>query len=333
LGPIGKLDGFLLQMDPSSPRQEEKLEAAVRAAWLYYVAGNTQHEIAQKLKISRPTAQRLVALAVERGLVKVRVYHKVASCLELAIALRQRYNLLVCNVVPVNVDSGDQVLRKIAVAAAQVMESYVSEVDPKVIALGSGQTIKAVVGELNNFERPHHRVLSLVGAIGRDGASNPYDVALQAAEKIGSKCFLLPAPLLADSVEERKQWCRHRLYKVVEELSTKADVAFVGIGDIGEGCPLYRDGFITSEEVSELISAGAIGEHVGWAYDEKGEPVRDAVQERVTSIQLTRPLRKPVIAFAGGERKSKAVLGALRGHWINGLVTDETCARAVLAAD
>ncbi|MBV9731543.1 MAG: MarR family transcriptional regulator, partial [Verrucomicrobia bacterium] len=131
-------------MDPSSPRQEEKLEAAVRAAWLYYVAGNTQHEIAQKLKISRPTAQRLVALAVERGLVKVRVYHKVASCLELAIALRQRYNLLVCNVVPVNVDSGDQVLRKIAVAAAQVMESYVSEVDPKVIALGSGQTIKAV---------------------------------------------------------------------------------------------------------------------------------------------------------------------------------------------
>jgi DNA-binding transcriptional regulator LsrR (DeoR family) len=61
--------------------------------------------------------------------------------------------------------------------------------------------------------------------------------------------------------------------------------------------------------------------------------VRDAVQERVTSIQLPRPLRKPVIAFAGGERKSKAVLGALRGHWINGLVTDETCARAVLAAE
>jgi DNA-binding transcriptional regulator LsrR (DeoR family) len=320
-------------MDPSSPRQEEKLEAAVRAAWLYYVAGNTQHEIAQKLKISRPTAQRLVALAVERGLVKVRVYHKVASCLELAIALRQRYNLSVCNVVPVNVDSGDQVLRKIAVAAAQVMESYLSEVDPRVIALGSGQTIKAVIGELNNFERPHHRVLSLVGSIARDGASNPYDVALQAAEKIGSKCFLLPAPLVADSPEERKQWCRHRLYKVVEELSSEADVAFVGIGDIREGCPLHRDGFITSDEVIELMKAGAVGDHLGWTYDERGEPVRVSVQERVTSIQLPRPSRKPVIAFAGGELKSKAVLGALRGRWINGLVTDENCARAVLAAE
>jgi DNA-binding transcriptional regulator LsrR (DeoR family) len=324
---------LLLQMDPSSPRQEEKLEAAVRAAWLYYVAGNTQHEIAQKLKISRPTAQRLVALAVERGLVKVRVYHKVASCLELAIALRQRYNLLICNVVPVNVDSGDQVLRKIAVAGAQVMESYLSEVDPKIIALGSGQTIKAVIGELNNFERPHHRVLSLVGSIARDGASNPYDVALQAAEKIGSKCFLLPAPLVADSPEERKQWCRHRIYKVVEELSGEADVAFVGIGDIRQGCPLHRDGFITNDEVDELVKAGAAGDHLGWTYDERGEPVRVSVQERVTSIQLPRPPRKPVIAFAGGEQKSKAVLGALRGCWINGLVTDEICARAVLAAE
>lgn len=322
-----------MQMDPSSPRQEEKLEAAVRAAWLYYVAGNTQHEIAQKLKISRPTAQRLVALAVERGLVKVRVFHKVASCLELAIALRQRYNLLVSNVVPVNVDNGGQVLRKIAVAAAQVMESYLSEADPKIIALGSGQTIKTVIGEINNFERPHHRILALVGTIARDGASNPYDAALQAAEKIGSKCFLLPAPLVADSAEERKQWCRHRLYKVVEELSSKADVAFVGIGDIRDGCPLHRDGFITSEEVNELTKAGAVGDHLGWTYDERGEMVRTSIQERLTSIQLPRPSKRPVIAFAGGEHKSMAVLGALRGNWINGLVTDENCARAVLAAE
>ena len=203
-------------MDPSSPKQEEKLEIAVRAAWLYHVAGNTQAEIARKLQISRPTAQRLVAFALERGLVKVRVNHRVASCLELAVALRQRYNLMVCEVVPVNADSADQVLRKIAVAAAQVMESYLGEVQPKIIALGSGQTIKAVIGELNVQARPQHRLLSLVGTIARDGSSNPYDAALQAAEKV---CFSvgIPAPLLADSPEERKQWCHHRLYKIVED--------------------------------------------------------------------------------------------------------------------
>lgn len=57
-----------------------------------------------------------------------------------------------------------------------------------------------------------------------------------------------------------------------------------------------------------------------------------SVQQRVTSIQLRRPPATPVIAFAGGEHKAKAVLGALRGRWISGLITDETCARAILAA-
>jgi DNA-binding transcriptional regulator LsrR (DeoR family) len=320
-------------MDPSSARQEEKLELAVRAAWLYHVAGNTQHEIARKLQISRPTAQRLVAFALERGLIKVRVNHKVASCLELAIALRQQYNLVVCDVVPVNVDSPDQILRKIAVAAAQVMESYLNDFEPKIIALGSGQTIKAVVSELNMLARPQHRILSLVGTIARDGSSNPYDAALQAAEKIGAKCFLIPAPLLADSPEERKQWCHHRLYRIVEELSNQIDVAFVGIGDIRLGCPLHRDGFLTKEEVTELVKAGAVGDNLGWAFDEAGELVRTSIQQRVTSIQPRRPPKKPAIAFTGGEHKARAVLGALRGQWINGLVTDETCARRILAAD
>jgi DNA-binding transcriptional regulator LsrR (DeoR family) len=319
-------------MDPSSPRQEEKLELAVRAAWLYHVAGNTQHEIARKLQISRPTAQRLVAFALERGLIKVRVNHKVASCLELAVALRQRYNLAVCDVVPVNGDSADQILRKIAVAAAQVMESYINEVQPKIIALGSGQTIKAVVGELNMLARPQHRLLSLVGTIARDGSSNPYDAALQAAEKIGAKCFLIPAPLLADSPEERKQWCHHRLYRIVEELSDQIDVAFVGIGDMRLGCPMHRDGFLTGEEVLELVKAGAVGDNLGWAFDEMGELVRASTQQRVTSIRLRRPPRKPVIAFTGGQHKAQAVLGALRGQWINGLVTDETCARMILSS-
>jgi DNA-binding transcriptional regulator LsrR (DeoR family) len=320
-------------MDPSSPRQEEKLELAVRAAWLYHVAGNTQHEIARKLQISRPTAQRLVAFAFERGLIKVRVNHKVASCLELAIALRRRYDLAVCDVVPVNDDSGEQVLRKIAVAAAQVMESYLNDVQPKIIALGSGQTLKAVVGELSMLARPQHRLLSLVGTIARDGSSNPYDAALQAAEKIGAKCFLIPAPLLADSPEERKQWCHHRLYRIVEELSNQIDVAFVGIGDMRLGCPMHRDGFLTADEVMELVEAGAVGDNLGWAFDQAGEMVRASTQQRVTSIQLRRPSKKPVIAFAGGERKAEAVLGALRGQWINGLVTDETCARMILARD
>jgi DNA-binding transcriptional regulator LsrR (DeoR family) len=40
-----------------------KLDLAARAAWLYYIRGRTQDEIATELNVSRQNAQRLIALA------------------------------------------------------------------------------------------------------------------------------------------------------------------------------------------------------------------------------------------------------------------------------
>ena len=74
-------------------RQESgsrRLDDAARAGWLYYVAGNTQDQIAAKLGVSRQTAQRLVSLAVSEGLIKVRVDHPIANCLDLAAKLQRR---------------------------------------------------------------------------------------------------------------------------------------------------------------------------------------------------------------------------------------------------
>ncbi len=320
-----------MAFDPN--KAEQKLDLAARAAWLYYVAGDTQQEIARKLKISRPAAQRLVATALERGIVKVQIHHNIAGCLEIAAALRKRYSVRICEIVPANDDTTEQILRKIAITGAQVMESYLSATEPKIIALTTGRTIKAVVEELPTLERPQHRVVSLVGAIGPDGSSNRYDVALRTAEKTNSKYFLWPSPWLADSAAERTQWRSHRLYRTVETLATDADVIFVGIGELGTGCPMQRDGFINDAMVRELLDAGAVGEMLGHAFNQVGDPVYTSIDERVTAMEVRRPAEKPVIAFAGGEGKAAAVLGALRGKWINGLVTDETCALKILQSE
>ena len=48
-----------LTIDPKMRR----LDLAARAAWLYYIKRRTQDEIAVELNVSRPNAQRLVALA------------------------------------------------------------------------------------------------------------------------------------------------------------------------------------------------------------------------------------------------------------------------------
>jgi DNA-binding transcriptional regulator LsrR (DeoR family) len=312
------------------PRSTEKLDLATRAAWLYYVAGNTQNEIAEKLQVSRPVAQRLVAFAVEKNLIRVRVDHQLADCLALADQLSKRYGLSLCEIVPIDDDSPEEIDRKLAVAGAQVMERYLIEEKPMIVAVSSGRTLKAAVDQIAQLERPQHRLVSMVGAIAQDGSSNRYDVALHISEKTGGKHFLLPAPLIADNEAERAQWVNHRLYRIVESMSASADVAFVGIGNIGLNCPLHEDGFLTSAEVKDLVQRGAVAEMLGLPIDASGARVESPTGQRVTSVHLDSPPKRPTIGFAGGERKRDAVIAALKGGWLSGLVTDERCARAAL---
>ena len=96
-----------------------RLDEAARAGWLYYVAGNTQDEIARKLGISRQAAQRLVSLAISERLIKVRLDHPIARCMELAAALKLRYDLRFCEVAPTDPGSTSSTLGIAQVAAAE----------------------------------------------------------------------------------------------------------------------------------------------------------------------------------------------------------------------
>ncbi|KTG28132.1 hypothetical protein AWR38_14010 [Idiomarina sp. WRN-38] len=72
---------------------EVKLDQAARAAWMSYVGGMTQDEIATQLGVSRPGVQRLLALARQEGLVKVHIDHPISTCMALGSALRERFLL------------------------------------------------------------------------------------------------------------------------------------------------------------------------------------------------------------------------------------------------
>jgi DNA-binding transcriptional regulator LsrR (DeoR family) len=315
-------------------KEADRLDQAARIAWLYYVAGKTQQQIAATLHISRQTAQRLLGVAVERNLVNVRLSHRISSCAALEEALREHYKLQLCEVVPFDDDDTESLQSKVAITGARVMEHFLSSDRPIIGALGTGQTLKSVISRLPVLRRPQHRFVNLVGTFARDGSSNLYDVALSMADKTGSRYYLLPAPLLVASVQERLRWCDHDLYKTVARIAAKADVTFIGIGHIAPGCPLERDGHISRQEVRRLQQAGAVGETSGWALDAFGQLIDlPAYHDKLTSILPQRHSKNPVIAFAGGKHKWEAVKAALQGKLINGLVTDESCARAIAESE
>src|SRR3954447_21628455 len=261
-----------------------RLDDAARAGWLYYIAGNTQDEIAAKLGVSRQTAQRLVSLAVSEKLIKVRLDHPIAQCLDLSKRLKDEYRLHFCEVVPADSASKSSTLG-VAEAAAAELERHLASQHPIIVALGTGRTLKAVVSQLPPMDCPQHKIVSLVGNIAPDGSASFYDIIMRIADTVRAPHYPMPIPVIASTVHERELFLAQKPVRNVVDLAQQADLTLVGIGQLGDQAPLLQDGFINRDEMRGLLKAGAVGELVGWAFDADGALIQGLTNDRVASVR------------------------------------------------
>ncbi|MHA1565704.1 MAG: sugar-binding transcriptional regulator [Alphaproteobacteria bacterium] len=310
-------------------RSRQKLDLAARAAWLYYIGGNTQEEIAKKLHVSRQAAQRLVSLAVSEKLIKFHLDHPIGECEALADALRQRYGLRLCEVAPADPTSNDPV-PGIAERVAGYLQNLLAQRAPLVLAFATGRTLRQSVDQVPHMSCPQHKIVSLVGNMRRDGRASRYDVVTRLADRIGAECFPMPMPVIADSAQEHKLLQSQKSYRNVSDLAEIANVAFVGIGEVAWGGPLHRDGFVSDEELAELLNLGAVGDSSAWVFDQDGKIISGNVADRLIGIPLDSPPRRLTVGVAGGVVKAAAIRAALVGGLINGLMTDERTAVCLL---
>ncbi len=129
-----------LGRETMSKEDDIRLDQKVRAAWMYYIAGQNQSEIASQLGTSRPVVQRLIAAAKEEGIVSINLHHPVANCLDYAQLLQEKYRLIECNVVPAF--SEESTLDSVSFGCYQLMARYLQDDKEKIIGLGSGLTLK-----------------------------------------------------------------------------------------------------------------------------------------------------------------------------------------------
>jgi DNA-binding transcriptional regulator LsrR (DeoR family) len=315
-------------MPKKTEAEDGRLDEAARAGWLYYVAGNTQDEIARKLGISRQSAQRLVSLAISERLIKVRLDHPIARCLELGAALKKRFDLRFCEVAPTDPASTSSTLG-IAQAAAAELERWLRNAEPAVIGIGTGRTMRAVADQLPAMECPQHKLVALVGTTKTDGSASFYDVIIRVSDTIRAPHYPMPLPVIARSVEERQLLTSLASVRSVLALIERADVSFVGVGAVSDNAALVQDGIVTRAEAEALRNAGAVGEITGWSFDSRGRVIEGPINDRVASAPL-RPGEGLMIGVAMGATRRAALRGALAGRLISGLVTDEATAEHLL---
>lgn len=307
-------------------------DEAARAGWLYYVGGMTQDQIAAELGVSRQRAQRLVSRAMAEGLIQVRLNHRIGACLDLETRLTERFSLQRCRIAP-TLGAGDDPTRSIAPSAATELERFLRMTEPQVIAFGTGRALRAMAEQFNPTEAGHHRIVSLIGNIAPDGSATLYDVIRRVAEKLMAPYFPMPVPVISDTVEERAFYHHLRPVQAVVALVAQADVTFVGIGQMSDDAPLVVDGFVTPREMADFQRKGAAGEIASWVYDDQGTYIRSDRDGLVGAVRIEPNRTAPVIGVAAGASKVRAIRAALVGNILNGLVTDEATAAAILGAD
>lgn len=306
-----------------------RLDDAARAGWLYYIAGKTQEEIASQLGVSRQSAQRLVSLAMSEGLIKVRLDHPIANCLQLAERLKTTFALDFVEVVPSDENSTSTTIG-VAEAASAEIEKWLRSPTPIIMAMGTGRTLKAAIDHLPKMECPQHRVVSLTGNISPDGSAAFYNVIFNLADKVKARSYPMPLPVFATSADERDLLHKQPMIKTTLDLAAKANVAFLGIGDLSNDAPLFQDGFVSDAELQALKKSGGVGEIVGWSFDREGRFIDGLTNDRVASAPIPSREKSLVIAIAKGVKKLPGISGAIRRRIINGLITDEATAEALL---
>lgn len=307
-----------------------RLEDAARAGWLYYIAGNTQDQIATKLGVSRQSAQRLVSLAISERLIKFELDHPIARCLSLAADLERRWCLRLAEVVPTDPEHPDGLVG-VGHATAAHLERYLRSPTPITLGIGTGRTLKAAVEQMSAFDCSQHKIVSMTGNIAPDGAAAYFSVIYNVADKTKARCYPFPVPVIASSVDERETLSRQPLILSNLRLIEEAETIFVGVAGVGPDAPLVKDGFLSAVELDALRDAGAVGEITGWAFDRAGRPIEGLSNARVMSAPLPDLTSKLCVAVAVGASKVAPLRAALTRPLVNGLITDEVTAEALLA--
>ena len=313
----------------------------VQCLELYYRQGRSQKDIASALGVSAATVSRLLKRAFDEGLVRVEL--DLPRTQELETALAERFGLR--DVVVIAAGGRGDVKEELGVAAAAYFEKVAA--NGMRVGLSCGftlyHTIRALrerrVRDLALYPLSGESTLKLV-----DLSPNTLAGMMAAKYRPHVTAYALPVQHLVSlrQIErERRRLLRDPEVRQIYEAAQAVDIALVGVGQIGEQTP----GFCSLAEsygvsVKRLREFGIVGEINYQPFDAEGpivdEPELRALMRRVLSVggerlqDLSRRDDRYVIAVAGGKSKIEAVRGALRGRFMNVLVTDEDVAQAVL---
>ena len=316
----------------TTPRQPLRFgeDPLLWASWLYYQEGLTQGDIATQMGVSRASVNAYLADARTRGIVSIEIDPERFRALSLAQAMQDHFGLTDCLVIPS--EGGDSpLIDRLGAAAAQVLSRLARSADT--IAVTWGRTVLSMASHVDRAGLQDLRVVQATGGTTAKIPWTPEACATRLAESMGARCIPISAPAIVSSPDMRALLLREPVVAEQMAVLAQANRIVLGISSLRPESTIHSSGFFDDVAMHAHYHA-AVGGIAGRLIDAQGQPVDGPLEGRTIGIDLGGLRSVPCrIGVAGGMDKVQAILAALRGNYINVMVTDADTARAILTSE
>lgn len=307
---------------------------SIRAAELYYEENQTQDEIGVILRITRWKVGRLLAQAKANGFIRIEIVHPRARRLPIERRLREATGLTdVIVVSSAGVSSDGELQSRTAQAAADYLTGM--RPVPGTLGISWGRTLHDVSLDLKFGWAPGVNVVQINGGVSlnqRTGTAAATAVTI--AQKANGSATLLPSPAIFERRETKRAIESDRTVAAVLDLGANASAYLYSAGQADENSALVDSGYLTVDQITELVRKGAVGDIVGRYIDKDGRIVDPELDERTVGIQLEQLRRaQTAIAVIAGRAKHEIARAVVGSGLCTVLVTDEDTANALLHDD
>ncbi len=318
---------------------EDRLQLA-DVAQQYYLEDLTQEQIARGMGVSRSHVSRMLKVARERGIVEIRIHHPLQTAPDLQQGLLAALPLIDTLVLaavedsrsgPQGQDASGDVAQQLGVLAARYLNERIT--DHAIVGVGWGSTVYHVVTSGYLRRKQSISVVQLMGSVG--GATPDIDggqVASRLGRALGGKVYYLQAPMVVTDAGVRTGLLRDQHIRKTLEMARRASVLLVSVGAVTQASGIFRAGYLDETDLEYIQGQGAVGDICGVYFRQDGSPCSLELEERTIAAGGDAMRRAALRVGVGwGAAKALPSIGAIRAGLINTLVTDEECAREILA--
>jgi DNA-binding transcriptional regulator LsrR (DeoR family) len=300
---------------------------AVRVARQFYLEGVSKVDIADRLGISRFRVARLLDSARESGLVRIEIGLPGGELdAGLSAELCSAFGLRHAFVFDFPTD-GSPLRQRLGEATGQVLMDLITPGD--VLGLAWSRTLSGLTAALTQL--PPCPIVQLTGAVPPPDGRDLLELVRGVARIGGGTAHVFYAPMLVSDASTaaaiRRQGDIAEAFALIPSVTT----AVVSIGAWEAGLSTIYDA-VTPAERSSLADLGVRGEIAGVFIGANGSPLPTPLDSRMIVTPAPLFTRIPfVLGVAFDAAKSPAVLAAIRGGLVHGLVTHTDLARSLLS--